>query len=250
VIDPVQVRSDSASLVVPIFACRIMDLLLLHGALGSARQLQPLQALVGGVAIDLSGHGSRAIPAHGIRFEDFIADIDRAFAAQGWGQAHLFGYSMGGYAAMLYAARHPERVRSVVTLGTKYGWTEEGLQKELRMLDPEAMEQKVPAFAQALADAHGAGRWNEVVHAIAQSMRELAQQPLLTAEVCARIHCPVLLCVGEKDTTAIPEDTQRFARGVNGAEVFILPGTPHPFDRVDLEFLVPRLRAFWESSPA
>ncbi|MFN3874653.1 MAG: alpha/beta fold hydrolase, partial [Flavobacteriales bacterium] len=125
-----------------------MDLLLLHGALGSARQLQPLQALVGGVAIDLAGHGGRAIPAHGIRFEDFIADIDQAFEAQGWGRARLFGYSMGGYAAMLYAARHPERVKSVVTLGTKYLWTEEGLQKELRMLHPEAMEQKVPAFAQ------------------------------------------------------------------------------------------------------
>ncbi|MBL7963238.1 MAG: alpha/beta fold hydrolase [Flavobacteriales bacterium] len=221
----------------------------MHGALGTAHQLHRLHDRIGGVAIDLSGHGSRAIPAHGIRFEDFLKDIDEAFVAHDWERADLFGYSMGGYAALLYATQHPQRVRSVVTLGTKYLWTEEGLLKELRMLDPEMMEQKVPAFAQALASAHGATRWKEVVVAIAQSMSDLAHHPLLTPEVCARIPCPTLLCVGEKDGTAIPADTQRFAQGVKGAEVFILPGTPHPFDKVDLDQLEPRLRTFWASLP-
>ncbi|MBK9174892.1 MAG: alpha/beta hydrolase [Flavobacteriales bacterium] len=225
-----------------------MGLLLLHGALGSAAQLSVLQERLGGVTIDLSGHGNRSIPQHGIRFEDFITDIDAAFAANGWQQADLFGYSMGGYAAMLCASRHPTRVRSVVTLGTKYLWTEEALEKELRMLNPEVIAMKVPAFAQALADAHGVERWKDVVRAIAKSMSDLARQPLLTSEVTARIQCPVLICVGEKDTTALPQDTQRFARGVKGAEVLILPNTPHPFDKVDLDFFVPRLREFWARS--
>lgn len=223
-----------------------MNLLLLHGALGSAAQLRSLQQRVGGAAIDLSGHGARAVPVEGIRFEEFITDIDRGLEAQGWRDAHLFGYSMGGYAAMLYAARHPELVKSVVTLGTKYVWTDEGLQKELRMLNPEVMEQKVPAFAQALAHSHGVDRWKEVVHAIARSMSELAASPLLTHEVCGLIQCPTMLCVGEKDTTAIPADTQRFAEGVKGAEVLVLPATPHPFERVDLDALLPRVQEFWE----
>jgi pimeloyl-ACP methyl ester carboxylesterase len=75
---------------------------------------------------------------------------------------------------MLYAAKHPERVRSVVTLGTKYLWTPEGLQKELRMLDPDAMEAKVPAFARMLAESHGEHRWKGLVAAIAKSMTDLA----------------------------------------------------------------------------
>lgn len=225
-----------------------MNLLLLHGALGSAAQLLPLQQRVGGVAIDLSGHGALAIPSVGIRFEQFISDIDRALEEQGWIDAHLVGYSMGGYAALLYAAKHPERVKSVVTLGTKYLWTDEGLQKELRMLDPDVMEQKVPAFAQALAAAHGAVRWKEVVHAIARSMSALSASPLLTPEVCARIQCPALLCVGEKDTTAVPADTQQFALRVRSSEVFVLPDTPHPFDRVNLDLLLPRLQEFWQRS--
>ncbi|HRD51224.1 MAG TPA: alpha/beta hydrolase [Flavobacteriales bacterium] len=225
-----------------------MNLLLLHGALGSAAQLRTLQQRVGGITIDLSGHGVRAIPSDGIRFEQFITDIDHAFEEQGWSDANLFGYSMGGYAAMLYAAKYPERVKSVVTLGTKYLWTGEGLQKELRMLNPDVMEQKVPVFAQALADAHGAGRWKEVVHAIARSMSELADSPLLTPEVCARIQCPALLCVGEKDTTAVPADTQQFALRVRGSEVVVLPDTPHPFDRVDLDALLEYMQEFWQRS--
>lgn len=225
-----------------------MNLLLLHGALGTARQLESLRQRVGGEAIDLSGHGGREIPGDGIRFEQFIRDIDGVFAGEGWDRAHLFGYSMGGYAAMLYAAMRPERVRSVVTVGTKYLWTDEGLRKELRKLDPDAMLAKVPAFAQALAEAHGTDRWRDVVKAIARSMSELAAAPLLTEEAKARIICPVLLCIGEGDTTAVPEDTRAFSQGVPNAEVLILPGTRHPFDEVNLDVLVPRLRAFWQAA--
>lgn len=225
-----------------------MNLLLFHGALGSALQLKPLQERVGGTAIDLSGHGGREIPSKGIRFAQFLTDIDVAFAEQDWSCADLFGYSMGGYAALLYAAKHPGRVRSVVTVGTKYLWTEEGLQKELRMLDPDKMLAKVPAFANALAAVHGEDRWRDVVNAIAKSMSELAATPLLTAEVVARIQCPVLLCVGDGDTTAVPLDTQDFAAGLKNAEVLVLPNTRHPFEEVDLDAFVPMIERFWSNA--
>lgn len=222
-----------------------VEIILLHGALGSERQLKPLQDRVGGHSLDLAGHGGREIPTGGITFEHFIEDIDTLFATKGLTQAHLFGYSMGGYAALLYAARHPERVLSVITLGTMLVWSEQGLQKELRKLDPDVMQAKVPAFAQALADAHGDVRWREVVFAVAKSMTELAAAPLLTDAVVARIQCPVLLCVGEGDTSAVPENTRAFATRLRNAEVMVLPATRHPFEDVDLAHLVLRLKDFW-----
>lgn len=214
-----------------------MPILLLHGALGSRVQLAPLQQRIGGVAIDLAGHGSSSIPEDGITFEHFIEDIDRAFAEQGWEQADLFGYSMGGYAAMLFAARHPERVRSVITLGTKYLWTPEGLQKELRMLDPDAVLAKVPTFAQRLIDVHGEGKWRALIAAVAASMTQLARAPLLTNEMVDRIACRVLCCVGEEDTTAVPHDTRVFASGLRQASVVVLKGARHPFESVDMDLL-------------
>ena len=222
-----------------------MNLLLLHGALGSARQLKPLQARTGGIAIDLTGHGGREIPEGGLTFDHFIEDIDHAFAVQGWKSAHLFGYSMGGYAALLYAAKHPERVEGVVTVGTKLLWTEEGLQKELRKLDPDIIEAKVPAFAKALAEVHGTDRWRDVVRAIAKSMSQLAAMPLLTPLVCSRIECRVLLCVGDNDTTAVPHDTRIFCSGLKRANVEVLRDTRHPFDEVDLDALEKVLEGFW-----
>lgn len=221
------------------------DLLLLHGALGSKDQLKPLQQIVGGHVIDFTGHGTKAIPDGSVTFDHFIADIDQLFAEKGLKQAHLFGYSMGGYAALLYAGRHPERVLSVVTLGTILVWSEEGLQKELRKLDPGSIEAKVPTFAQALARTHGADRWKTIVMAIAKSMTALARDPLLTDRVMARITCPVMCCVGENDASAIPDNTRAFAARLPNAEALVLPGTKHPFEDVKLDALVQHLRSFW-----
>jgi pimeloyl-ACP methyl ester carboxylesterase len=222
-----------------------MNLLLLHGALGSARQLKPLQERMGGIAIDLTGHGGREIPEGGLTFDHFIADIDHAFAEQKWKSANLFGYSMGGYAALLYAAKHPARVESVVTVGTKLLWTEEGLQKELRKLDSDMMEAKVPAFASALAEVHGRDRWRDLVKTIAKSMSDLAAAPLFTPAVCARIECHVRLCVGDGDTTAVPHDTRIFCSGLKRANVEVLRNTRHPFEEVDLDALERILEDFW-----
>src|SRR5262245_41134302 len=145
-------------------------LILLHGALGNKRELGMLRDCIDTAscsAIDLSGHGESEIPADGLSFEHFERDILRALPDPAQGKVSLFGYSMGGYAAMLFAARHPERIQSVATIGTKYIWTEEGLQKELKKLDPDKMQEKVPQLAEALAMTHGPDRWRDLVKATA-----------------------------------------------------------------------------------
>ncbi|QQR86127.1 MAG: alpha/beta fold hydrolase [Flavobacteriales bacterium] len=223
-----------------------MNLLLLHGALGTTAQLEPLKQRVGGTAIHFTGHGTRAHEHASMSFDAFVSDIEEAYDANGWQRAHLFGYSMGGYAALLFAAKHPERVLSVVTLGTKYLWTPEGLQKELRMLNPDTMLAKVPAFADGLLRAHGAAHWRAVVDAVARNMKELAADPLLTKALLDRIVRPVLVCVGEQDTTAVPHDTRVFASALKHARVEVLPDARHPIDSVALDDLELRLATFWE----
>jgi pimeloyl-ACP methyl ester carboxylesterase len=69
--------------------------------------------------------------------------------------------------------------------------------------------------------------------------------PLLTDAVKSRIECPTMLCVGELDTTAIPDDTRTFARGIRNADVVVLPNTRHPFETVDLSVLIPLIEGFW-----
>lgn len=48
-------------------------------------------------------------------------DIVAVMRAAGAGSAHLVGLSMGGFAVLHAAMRHPERVRSLLVAGTGYG---------------------------------------------------------------------------------------------------------------------------------
>ncbi|MBX2978881.1 MAG: alpha/beta hydrolase [Flavobacteriales bacterium] len=225
-----------------------MNLLLLHGALGTRQQLGILREVLPGVhtrTLEFRGHGERGIPDEGLSMEVFVRDIRDAMQEAGWSEAHFFGYSMGGYAALLYASRFPEQVASVVTLGTKLKWDREGLDRELRLLDPQKMKEKVPQFAMDLLIQHGSERWEDLVRATAGLITGLHEQPPLTRESMERITCPAMLCVGDRDRTAVPEHTLEAARWMPRGSTLVLPNTQHPFDHVDLNVLVHHLRSFW-----
>jgi pimeloyl-ACP methyl ester carboxylesterase len=225
-----------------------MNLLLLHGALGTRDQMGIMREVLPGVrtlAVEFRGHGERAIPDEGLSMEVFLRDIADALDKAGWSEAHLFGYSMGGYAALLFAARFPVRVSSVVTLGTKLKWDREGLDRELRLLDPQKMKEKVPQFAMDLLTRHGPERWEDLVRATATLITGLHEQPPLTKDTIVKVSCPVMLCVGDRDRTAVPEHTLEAARWMPRGATLVLPNTQHPFDAVDLNALLPQLRAFW-----
>lgn len=228
-----------------------MDLLLLHGALGSRDQLRSLKKALPDLQVELlefSGHGDQKLEA-GLRFEDLISDIQRVLERSGASEpVDLFGYSMGGYAALVYASRFPDRVRSVVTLGTKLKWDREGLDRELKLLDPQKITEKVPQFAAKLSDQHGAEKWEGLVKNTADLITSLHERPLLTREVLENIQCPVMLCAGDRDRTAIPEHTLEAVRSLKYGSVSILPDTPHPYEAVALDLLIPHLRAFWRRS--
>jgi O-succinylbenzoic acid--CoA ligase len=102
-------------------------LVLLHGTLSTARQLDRLAAAVaapGDVtvhALDRRGSGSsrladpRALDI-GVHVADLVAYLD----ARGIDRADLVGVSYGGVLALETAARHPARVRSVVAYEPPY----------------------------------------------------------------------------------------------------------------------------------
>jgi pimeloyl-ACP methyl ester carboxylesterase len=225
-----------------------MNLLLLHGALGSREQLatfadvMPTRSLR---QVEFSGHGEQPRPDEGISFAHFVEDIGRAVKFANGDEVHLFGYSMGGYAALLYAAKHPDKVASVTTLGTKFQWDREGLDRELRLLDPQKMKEKVPQFAMDLLRVHGHDRWEQLVYDTAALITSLHREPLLSPDLLAKITCPVMLCVGDRDRTAVPEHTLATARLMPRASTLVLPATQHPADHVDLQVLLPHLRSFW-----
>jgi pimeloyl-ACP methyl ester carboxylesterase len=53
--------------------------------------------------------------------ERAVQDLLGVLEHLGLEQAHIVGFSMGGYAALIFGLRHPERCRSLVIIGCGYG---------------------------------------------------------------------------------------------------------------------------------
>lgn len=226
-----------------------MTLLLLHGAIGASSQLAPLQQLLApsfdARLFDFPGHGGNALPeeAFSIRrcSEATIAFMDE----QQLESVDIFGYSMGGYVA-LYMARHwPGRVNRIFTLATKLHWDEATAAREVKMLDPEKIEEKVPKFAAALAKRHAPADWKTVLAKTAELMQQLGRDPELKDEDFKAITLPVRITIGDRDTMVSIEETLQVYRLLPAAQLQVFPQTPHPVEQVDVKSLGDALTSFF-----
>jgi len=224
-------------------------LLLLHGALGSPETLQPLaEQLADGFTIKafaFAGHGGRAVDAETFNLPHFAAEVLAFLAEHETGPAHIFGYSMGGYAALLAASQEPMRFASITTLGTKLDWSPESAAAEARFLDPEKMLAKVPAFVEVLRQRHAPADWAAVVRGVASLMAAAGAAPPLAETDFAALPVPVQVLMGDGDLTAERGDASRaLAAHLPQGHYTVLVNTPHPIERVDIIDLAERIRSF------
>lgn len=225
----------------------MQPLLLLHGAIGSKDQLVPLKEQL---KPDFDLHCFN-FPGHGgdHSIESFSMQVF-AKATKDYCEKHelknplVFGYSMGGYVALLVESLQPGTFKKIVTLGTKYDWSEEIAAKEVKMLRPDVIEQKVPAFAQQLANRHGNTHWKDVLHKTASMLLDLGKHPLLTTAVLQQIFCPTMVLLGDKDNMVSKEETQFAANTLPHSEFQSIPNTPHPIEQVDVSVLATIIHKF------
>lgn len=226
-------------------------LLFLHGALGDGRTVDVLRPALEahGVspvhALDFEGHGERPASDRPFRLEHFAENVAE------WLDVHataapvdVFGYSMGGYVALLVAAAHPARIRSVFTLGTKLHWSPAVAADGIRQLDPARIAAKVPAYAALLAQRHSAVGWETVLRGTAEALVALGAAPLLTPSVLAQIVCPVRLALGDRDTTVPLDELREALAGLPRGSAEVFPDTPHPLERAPTDRLARALAEF------
>jgi pimeloyl-ACP methyl ester carboxylesterase len=216
------------------------NLLLLHGALGSEVQLQSLQEQL---AIDFNVH-TLNFEGHGGRFSDrefameyFAENIVEKLATLQISKTHIFGYSMGGYVALTLAKKYPELVDTIVTLGTKFNWTIESAQQEVKMLNPSKIEEKVPAFAKRLQELHEPNDWKEVMHKTASMMLDLANGKKLTDADLNEIQHEVCIGIGSLDTMVTVAESRNAATQLPNGSLEIIKDVKHPIEKVDTNVL-------------
>ncbi len=216
-------------------------LVLLHGALGSERQVaflqEALQNHTNVFSLTFSGHGGLAYNG-AYSFELFQNDILNLLETHGIQKANFFGYSMGGYAALYLALNQPQKVNSIFTLGTKLQWDSESAQREVKFLNPDKMEEKVPEFASFLKKVHAPEDWKLVMGKTANLMLNLGESAVIADDQYKQIQHPVMLTVGDLDNTAGVESTKEVTALMQNAVNKVFPNTPHPLEKIDRVLLI------------
>ena len=195
-------------------------------ALDEARQV---------IAVELQGHGHTADVDRPLSYEQMADDVAALIRHLGFEQADVFGYSMGGGAALQVAMRHQELVRKLVVASASS--TSEGVYPEVWA----GIEQITP-------EIFAGTPWKEEYEQVApnpdafptlvEKMKRLDLQPFAwPPEEIRAISAPTMVVIGDSDGTT-PEHAVELFRlrgggvfgdlaGLPGARLAVLPGTTH-----------------------
>lgn len=227
-------------------------LLLLHGALGSASDLQlvsnALSTDFNCVSFEFPGHGITTLNQGSFNIDAFAEALGQFVVLQNLQGCKVFGYSMGGFVACKLQSQM-SCFSAVYTLGTKFIWNRESEAKEAGQLNPAVLEERFPSYAQKLANQHTALGWKTLLAATATMMLNLGEEVVLSDMDLGAIGIPVAIGLGDRDKMIPLEDaTATFKKFPKGC-LDVLPYTQHPIDRLDLGLLRSRLQTFFNSQP-
>ncbi|OWY25147.1 alpha/beta hydrolase [Sphingobacteriales bacterium UPWRP_1] len=222
--------------------------ILLHGALGNAQQMQPIADLLKSqyqvFTLNFAGHGGTPFAGEQFTITGFAEEVLAYMEANSLEKAHIFGYSMGGYVGLYLARQFPDKVTKVATFATKFLWNTNSAAKEAGRLNPDKILEKVPEFARKLQEQHGE-QWKQVLERTAAMMLNLGVQPDLPLEETVHITIPVLLGLGDRDTMVSLEETGIVYRMLPEGQLLVMPNTPHPFEKVNMQRLATELSIFF-----
>ncbi len=215
-------------------------LVLLHGAymtIPSAwgKLLPTLAETRQVIAVELQGHGRTADIDRPLDYEQMADDTAALLREIGVENADIFGYSMGGGAALQLAIRHSHLVRNLVVASATY--KSEGIYPEvlamIETITPDVFAGS-PWEAEYLRLAPNPHDFPTLVAKLTQLDGEIQDWP---AEDIRKIRAPTLIIIGDSDVVR-PEHAVELFRllgggvvgdlgGLPNARLAVLPGTSH-----------------------
>lgn len=219
----------------PIFASNStkMNILLLHGAIGSKSQMQTLNNLLSAnhqvFSYDFPGHGEHPELKQDFSievFENWVSDEIKNMD----GDIAILGYSLGGYVGLRLALQFPDRIKAVMTFGTIFDWHPNQAEKQIAMINPEKIKEKIPAFATILGEAHGE-KWMNVLNKTHKLLEKLGQKPLLNDDNLKEIKAKCLITVGDRDALVSIQESNYVYKLIPNAGLCVYSHTGHPIEK-------------------
>lgn len=222
-------------------------LLLMHGFGGSATFWRPLadslKAQYRVITVDLPGHArsdaadASLIYSHADAAKSMIALLD-SLAIPSVG---ILGYSSGGMIGMYMAAESPNRVTSLVTMGSQIYYSKEA-QAAITAGGPDSAKAQTMA---TYATRHGPAKGMLIARQF-WAFRESNNELNITPQMLNRITARTLVTQGSDDSIVPVSQAFEIARGIRGSHLWVLAHAGHnpfPGDAGRVELLT-RLRPF------
>ena len=208
--------------------------------------MRPLEGALSGTFevfnYEFDGHGSKSLTKDLFSISNFVIQLD-SFIQELGEEVHIFGYSMGGFIALISASRGNQAIKTISTLGTKMSWSQEIAENEIKNLDPDLIKEKVPKFFKALEQRHG-DHWVEVLGRTSDFMASLGFHNPLQEETMGQVKCPVQLLIGERDQMVSVEETKLVSQWIPEATLKVLSEVQHPIEKLDTKYLAALIADF------
>ena len=186
------------------------------------------------IAFDRRGWGkSNANPATGPQPGSIAGDLDALTEHLKLDKFHLLGVAGGGFAALDYAAWHPERLRSLVIAASTGQVSDKEIAEISARLEIPGLR-KLPAVYREVGPSYrgtnpdGTQRWIEIEEHARQT--DASDQPLRTPNTFAKIETiptPTLILAADADLLAPPALMLVWAAHVKNHEWAIVTDAGH-----------------------
>ncbi len=192
------------------------------------------------VVPDLRGHGQSEAPPPPYRMVEFAEDVRALADRLELERFVLVGQSMGGYIALAFAERYPERIAGLGLVATKAVADDDATRQARFDAAAQARRGEVPELIDGLAAKLFAGGnlpadGEALVRAmmlgtsatgLAGSLEGMALRAD-THHVLLALECPVSILAGGDDAIAPPAAARRMADAVRAADLSIAEGAGH-----------------------
>jgi 2-hydroxy-6-oxonona-2,4-dienedioate hydrolase len=243
--------------------------ILMHGTGGHleafTKNLRALGEHYRVIAFDYAGHGWTTPTTRDLEIDDYIDHLVGVMDALGIERAHLSGESLGGWVAVKFAARYPERVDRLVlntpggTMATpevmerirslSQGAAEDPSDERIRarlewlMADPNSVTDELVAIRRGIYGRPGFAE--SMRHILCLQDPEIRRRNLVTDDELAAITAPALVIWTSDDPSGPAKAGLDMANRIAGGEFQLIERAGHwpqweqqpKFDSLVLEFL-------------
>ena len=194
------------------------------------------------VTLDIPGHGISVVNGE-IHTMDYLADtIAAALDKIGVEHATVVGHSMGGYVALAFAERHPERLDGLVLLhSTPYADSDEkkkNRQREISLIKSGKKELLAHTAPEAGFAADNRNRFRTEIEDLQQTIYLTEDAGIIAllngmierkaqSEMLHALGKPILFVLGRKDGYIVPEVAEKMVAEHPEAEVVWLENSGH-----------------------